>query len=245
MFLNQAQAVAFSGFLDGQVGPDPQYGTCLQCAAVDRARLKTRPVTPRSAICSGCFKKYCYDPQNPPPEGQIVGRRFQFKDPDPFLKEFYQNNKSAVIVGAVIAVLALLASFTGCAIFWRKRFLRKKAMSVAYQQVARGEDVERSAHVDQQGHEMAAPHSALPSYDMAYAHYAEQSYDTLKPSYTEPNYDMGKTHHKGLSGSTAHDAEPSYVTAKSHFAAPSYEPEPEPAHYAAPSDGGATLFRAE
>ena len=82
-FLQQAQDTAFSGFLEGRLGADPAYASCLQCAAIDRARLKTYPVTPRSYVCSQCFEKYCFDPENPPPEGQIVGRKLQFKDPNP------------------------------------------------------------------------------------------------------------------------------------------------------------------
>ena len=84
LILDQAQSSGFSGFLEGQLGADDGFATCLQCAAVDRARLKTYPVTPRSDICSTCFQKYCFDPANPPPEGQIVGRKFQFKEPGPF-----------------------------------------------------------------------------------------------------------------------------------------------------------------
>ena len=126
-FLSQARATAIDGFLDGQLGADPGYGTCLQCAAVDRARFKTNPVTPRSDICSNCFQKYCYDPSNPPPEGQIVGRRFKFKDPDPFgMKSFYLAHKAGVIITAIIVGLGLIATITGCVMFWWRRFQRRK-----------------------------------------------------------------------------------------------------------------------
>ena len=242
MFLNQAQAMAFSGFMDGQVGPDPEYGTCLQCAAVDRARLKTKPVTPRSDICSTCFKKYCYDPENPPPEGQIVGRRFKFKDPDPFFQSFYENNKSAVTVGAVFGGLALLASIVGCVMFWRKRSQRKKAMSVAYQRVSKQGDWEWSAFMGLQGYEMAPPHDTPPDYDQPNAHYTEPSYAPAKAYHAEPNYNMGKPF-DAMSDTTAYDTDPSYMTAGLHSAEPSYGS--GPARGAAPNHETARLHHSE
>ena len=217
MFLDQAQAIAFSGFMEGQVGPDPDYGTCLQCAAIDRARLKTSPVTPRSAVCASCFKKYCYAPEDPPREGQIVGRRLKFKDPDPPLNRFYERNVSAVLVGAVVAGLAFLASLAGCVIFWRRRSQRRTAGSVAYRPMPGGGNAEWSAYLDLQGAETATPGHPPPGYDEANAHYAE------------PGYGMGMSHYTEMSDATAHDAEPSHVTVKSHI------PEPEPPRDAAES----------
>src|SRR5258708_4006243 len=133
-FLDQAQYSAFSGFLEGQLGADPEYGSCLQCAAIDRARLKTNPITPRSDLCSKCFKKYCFDPANPPPEGQIVGRIIQFKntDPSPF-EAFFQQHKIAIIVGSSVAGVLLIAAIVGCVVA-SKRAQTKKA---AYQRLAR------------------------------------------------------------------------------------------------------------
>lgn len=259
MFLNQAQAIAYDGFIEGQVGPDPEYPTCFQCAAIDRARLKTNPVTPRSDICTSCFKKYCYDPANPPSGSQIVGRRFQFKDPDPFFKSFYEHNKSTVIVGGVVVALVLLASFTGCAIFWRRRHQRTKARAgviAAYKQVARGEGegAEWSAYYDT-GRPSEEVRYSAPGYDHANAQ-AEPSFETATLYSPQPGYPPGgKAHYRGLSDATAYDyeaaprsgaqtptstlhvAEPGYATGKHHYQEASdatvYDPEPTPkAHFA-------------
>jgi len=147
--LDQSQATAFSGFLEGQLGADPEYGTCLQCAAIDRARLKTNPITPRSDVCSKCFKRYCFDPASPPPEGQIVGRRIQFKDPDPLgLKSFFEKNKLAIIIGASVAGAALIAAISCCVFRCRKRAQGGKATSgAAYQRLARADGSESSVRV--------------------------------------------------------------------------------------------------
>lgn len=148
-FLQQAQDTAFSGFLEGQLGADPEYPSCLQCAAIDRARFKTNPVTARSDVCSKCFKKYCFDPASPPPEGQIVGRRIQLKNTDPSaLETFFQQNKIAIIVGSSVAVLLLVAAIVGCVVA-SKRAKRKKA---AYQRLARGNGSDWSANT---GYEMS------------------------------------------------------------------------------------------
>jgi len=245
--------------MDGQLGADPAYGTCLQCAAIDRARLKTNPVTPRSDICSGCFKKYCYDPQNPPAEGQIVGRRFQFKDPDPFgLLSFYMAHKKQVIIGAVIVALGLIATITGCAMFWWRRFQRRKSRGVAYHQLSRGDGSEWSARMGRESHDMEPPRYSMLSpekgkwnyseagQDMAKTPYAEASHDLEKTYYDEPGYGTEKLHHAepGYETVTMHSPERSYDTATTQYAAPNYEPpktqyaapnhEPPKTHYAEP-----------
>jgi hypothetical protein len=74
---------------------------------------------------------------NPPPEGQIVGRRIQFKDPDPFgVKSFFEKNKIPILIGGSIAGLALIASIACCIFYCRKR--AKKAKSAKYQRLATG-----------------------------------------------------------------------------------------------------------
>ena len=219
-FLSQAKSTTIDGFLDGQLGPDPKYGTCLQCAAIDRARLKTNPVTPRSGICSSCFKKYCYDPQNPPPEGQIVGRRFKFKDPDPYgVKTLYIEHKTAVTIAAVIITLGLIATITGCVMFWLRRFRRRKIRSVGYRRLSRDNGSEWSPHMGWEGNDMAPPDYSSLDHKRARSYYSEASYEIAKPDYAEPSYEMEKVHH----------AEPSYETAKTHNAERSYE-----AHHAEP-----------
>ena len=239
-FLSQARATTTDGFLDGHLGADPMFGTCLQCAAIDRARLKTNPVTPRSGICSGCFKKYCYDPQNPPPEGQIVGRRFKFKDPDPLgLKSFYMAHKAGLIITAIIVGVGLIATITGCVMFWWRRFQRRKIWSVAFQQPARGHVSDGSAHMGQERHTVAPrgyPVSSLEKGKRPYSKsgvgygvpktcYAERGYETAKTYYEEPSYETAKLHHARSSYDTGktHYAEPSNETAKTHRAGPSYD----------------------
>ncbi len=144
--------------MEGQLGADPEFGSCLQCAAIDRARLKTNPITPRSDICLKCFKKYCFDPVNPPPEGQIVGRRFQFKDPDPLgLKSFFEKNKIAIIVGGAIAGLALITSIACCVIYCRKRTQGKKVRSAEYRRLAT-DGSEWSVNAGRHSYEMSRPH---------------------------------------------------------------------------------------
>ena len=249
-FLSQARATTTDGFLEGQLGADPEFGTCLQCAAIDRARLKTNPVTPRSGICSGCFKKYCYDPQNPPPEGQIVGRRFKFKDPDPFgLKSFYMTHKAHVIIAAIIVGVGLIATITGCVMFWWRRFQRRRA--VAYQKLARGDGSEWSPRMARESYDGEPPHYLVLSNEKANRSYSEVGYGVTKTHYAEPSYETAKAHYEEPSYETSelHSAGPSYDIAKTHYAEPSYDTtethyeersyETAKRHYAGPSYGAA------
>ncbi|KAF8189182.1 lysophospholipase [Mycena galopus ATCC 62051] len=46
--------------IDGQtVDEDPEWGACLACAVVDRARERAGVV--RSGVCEGCFARYCWE----------------------------------------------------------------------------------------------------------------------------------------------------------------------------------------
>ena len=234
-FLSQARATAIDGFLDGQLGADPGYGTCLQCAAVDRARLKTNPVTPRSDICSNCFQKYCYDPSNPPPEGQIVGRRFKFKDPD--ASDFYHAHKAGVIITAIMVAVCLIATITGCVMFWWRRFKRRKTGAAAYQRLSRGDGSELSAHVRRQSYDVTPPRYSVLDYERAEWRDSGPSHEMEKAHYAEPSYQSAGTYHAG-SG---------YETSELHYAEPGYETPPAPAtaDYAGPSDESAKLHHAE
>jgi len=225
MFLTQSQGSAYNGFMEGQLGADPEYGTCLQCAAIDRARLKTNPITPRSDICSRCFKKYCYDPVNPPPEGQIVGRRYEFNDPDPFgIRTFYEGNKSSIIVGGVFVGLIVLAAIAGCVIFWRRRHQGKKARAVTYQRLSRAEGSDWSADMGQQSYKMGTSRYDPPGYETANGHYSEPSDATLKPDFAEPSHEGVKAHYAEPSDETVIGAEASGETAKPQYASPSHPP---------------------
>ncbi|KAF8210154.1 phospholipase B [Mycena galopus ATCC 62051] len=83
LFLDQVHFNTISGFTPNANTPDPNFGVCLQCAAVDRGRLKISPVVNRSSICTKCFQQYCYDPENPPSQSELPNRKLIFVDPTP------------------------------------------------------------------------------------------------------------------------------------------------------------------
>jgi len=66
LFLDQAHNNTIGGLTPNANTPDPNWGKCLQCAAVDRARMKLNPTVARSNICTQCFSRYCYESNNPP-----------------------------------------------------------------------------------------------------------------------------------------------------------------------------------
>lgn len=111
LFLDQVQSNTISGFTPNANTPDPNWGICLQCAAIDRARFKLNPILARSAICTQCFQQYCYDPQEPPSKAELPGRKLTFVDPDPQgvskVEGFFNKNKFAFI-GALAGLVALL-----------------------------------------------------------------------------------------------------------------------------------------
>ena len=104
-----------SGFVPNSLGSDPNYGKCLQCAAVDRSRMRAN-IT-RSDICQKCFDQYCYSSANPPSRDEIVGRKYAFVDPDPQglskVTKFLGRNKLAIGlgVGGLVAVVAVAVFF--------------------------------------------------------------------------------------------------------------------------------------
>ncbi len=208
----------------------------LNTELVFNAQPSTNPVTPRSDICSNCFKKYCYDPENPPPEGQIVGRRFKFKDPDPFgIKSFYLAHKAGVIIAAIIVGLGLIATITGCVMFWRRRFQRRKTRDVAYQRLSEGNGSEWSAHMRQESYDVTPPRYSVLVYEKAEWQHSGPSYEMAKADYTEPSYHSAAAYYAG-SG---------YETVKLHYAEPSNETPPATAHCAGPSDETSELHHAE
>ena len=95
-------------------GADPNFGRCLQCGAIDRARYKVEPVIPRSDFCETCFQQYCYDPNNPPSASEIVGRKLQFVDPDPQgiskVEGFLTKDKVGLIIGLVLVAVTVIVS---------------------------------------------------------------------------------------------------------------------------------------
>lgn len=111
MFINQAFQNTLGGFKPNTTSPDPNWGKCLQCAALDRARFKLIPVPPRSSFCTQCFSQYCYDPNNPPSASALPGRDYVYTNPDPGgiskVEAFLAQDKGAII-GGVIAVVVLI-----------------------------------------------------------------------------------------------------------------------------------------
>ncbi|KII92542.1 hypothetical protein PLICRDRAFT_172619 [Plicaturopsis crispa FD-325 SS-3] len=133
LFLDQAHANTIGGFTPNGNTPDAKWGQCLQCAAVDRSRFKTSPVTPRSSFCTQCFQQYCFDPQNPPSASELPNRKQVLVDPDPQgvgkVESFVSKEKGPLIggiVGLVVVIGALIAF-----LFWR----RKRVREAEYKQV--------------------------------------------------------------------------------------------------------------
>jgi len=126
LFLDQAHANAIGGFMPNTNSPDPNFGKCLQCVAIDRARYKMKPPLERSSFCTQCFQQYCFDPNNLTSVSALPGRKLKFVNPDPqgisALSSFLSRNKVALILG----FLALLLIVAGLSVFfiWRKRRAR-------------------------------------------------------------------------------------------------------------------------
>ena len=112
LFIDQAHSNVISGFLAKSNAPDPAWGQCLQCAALDRARYKVTPVIPRSDFCAKCFADYCFNPNNQPDGSLVINRKLSFVDPQPTgfskLGLFFQRNRFAFI-GALIALVVVIA----------------------------------------------------------------------------------------------------------------------------------------
>jgi len=126
VFINQAFGNTLGGFEPNTTSPDPNWGRCLQCAAIDRA------VTLRSDFCSQCFAQYCYNPNDLPSESELPGRQFVFVDPDPGglqkVEQWLIDNKGA-LAGYIIAVIVVIAGIVGFIFWWRKRRARKSRYS--------------------------------------------------------------------------------------------------------------------
>ncbi|TFK75253.1 phospholipase B [Pluteus cervinus] len=122
LLLQQAHTNTISGFTPNANIADPNWGLCLQCAAIDRARYKFNRTISRSAICSQCFEQYCFDPQNPPSKSELPNRKYLFVDPDPQgftkLNNFFTENKSKLI-GSLVGFVGFLAILTGGLLWWK------------------------------------------------------------------------------------------------------------------------------
>jgi lysophospholipase len=117
LFLDQAHANAIGGFMANSNSPDPNFGKCLQCAAIDRARYKIKPPLEQSSFCTQCFQKYCFDPDNLTSASELPGRKLAFVNPDPqgvsAVSGFLSQRKTALILSflALLLIVAGLSAF--------------------------------------------------------------------------------------------------------------------------------------
>jgi lysophospholipase len=97
--------------------PDPNFGKCLQCIAIDRARYQVDPPVARSSICTQCFQQYCFDPSNLTSVSALTGRKLQFVDPDPQGMSALSGFLSQSKVGLVLGLIGLLLVVAGLSVF--------------------------------------------------------------------------------------------------------------------------------
>jgi len=123
IFLDQVHASVIGGFIPNTNSPDPNFGKCLQCAAIDRARYKVKPLLARSSFCTQCFQRYCFDPNNLTSASELPGRKLTFVDPDPegvaAVSGFLSRSKLGLIFGFITALLVVAA--LSVFFIWRKR----------------------------------------------------------------------------------------------------------------------------
>ncbi|KAA1474012.1 phospholipase B [Dentipellis sp. KUC8613] len=129
LFIDQVHNNTLAGFTPNSNSADANWGKCLQCGAVDRARYKLSPAPARSDFCAQCFKQYCYDPHAPPSQSELPGRNLVFEDPDPQgaakVGGFLSREKGPII-GGTVGAAALIAALTG-GLLWHNRRKRKAA----------------------------------------------------------------------------------------------------------------------
>jgi len=136
-FLDQVHTNTISGFTPNSNSPDPNWGKCLQCAAVDRARMQLSPAVARSAICTSCFNQYCYDPSNPPSSSQLPNRKLEFVNPDDANESFFKRHEALILglsigLGLLFLVISPLICFC-----W---FCRRRRQKSRYARAAASED---------------------------------------------------------------------------------------------------------
>ncbi|KAJ7733742.1 phospholipase B [Mycena maculata] len=187
LFLDQVHFNTISGFTPNANTPDPNFGICLQCAAVDRARTKITPAVARSSMCSQCFQQYCYDPENPPSQSELPNRKLVFVDPTPQgltkVEGFLGTNKFKLL-GGVIGLVLFIALLCGGLFWWKKR--RDKKMQ--YSQVHDFHDDRDTAGLwPRQSMGGAARYSDYhaEAYELPPAHPVERSYE---PSFVAESF---------------------------------------------------------
>ncbi|KAJ3823123.1 phospholipase B [Lentinula raphanica] len=136
VLFDQVHNNTIAGFVPNTNDADPNFGKCLQCAAVDRARYKIAPpaVMNRSDFCQTCFTQYCFDQTNPPSLSEVPNRKQIFVDPDPQgLLNFLSENKNKLI-GGLVGLIVFIALLIGGLIWWKKR--RDRQFVAHYHQVS-------------------------------------------------------------------------------------------------------------
>ncbi|KAF9264260.1 phospholipase B [Marasmius fiardii PR-910] len=160
LMFDQVHNNVISGFVPDTNNADPNFGKCLQCAAIDRARLKVQPQIPRSDFCQKCFQQYCFDPQHPPSLSQVPNRKLVFVDPDPQglsqLSGFFAKNKFKLI-GGLIGLIAFIGIAIGGLIWWKKR--RAQNQSGKYKRIS-------ALHTDEPVDKSYADYVRPESYEM-------------------------------------------------------------------------------
>ncbi|KAF8799374.1 phospholipase B [Phlegmacium glaucopus] len=112
VFFDQVYFNTISGFTPNANTPDPNWGKCFQCAVLDRRRLQSVPLIPRSPICTQCFQQYCFDPNNLTSKSELPNRKLVFTDPNPQgitkLISFITKNKFKLLGGLIGLVVFII-----------------------------------------------------------------------------------------------------------------------------------------
>ncbi|KAI0268896.1 phospholipase B [Gloeopeniophorella convolvens] len=180
LFLDQVHANTIGGFTPNATTPDANFGRCVQCAALDRARLRLSPPPARSPLCSACFTQYCYDPSNKTSVSELPGRKLVFVDPDPqgasAVEGFLSHSKLPIALGfaGAIVVIAAISGF----LIWRKR---RQTRAATYQRVMElHEDeapfIQYAQNKWGDGAGGAAARGAAPAYELEEARHEDTPY---------------------------------------------------------------------
>ena len=112
LFLDQVHANVIGGFMPNTNSPDPNFGKCMQCVAIDRARYKKNPTLEQSSFCTQCFQQYCFNPNNLTSLSELPGRKFVFVDPSPqgfsAISGFLSRSKVALILSFFFLFLVVV-----------------------------------------------------------------------------------------------------------------------------------------
>ena len=125
LFLDQVHANTIGGFVPYTNSPDPDFGKCLQCVAIDRARYNVNPPADRSSICARCLHQYCFDPNNLTSTSELPGRKLNFVDPSPegvsAVTGFLAQGRVPLILGFLGLALVVAAISTFLYVLFRKK----------------------------------------------------------------------------------------------------------------------------